>query len=50
VLSVLDDPALAAKLGAAARARAAALPTQDDAVEAALGLYRRLASPVPATS
>jgi glycosyltransferase involved in cell wall biosynthesis len=50
VLSVLDDPALAAKLGAAARARAAALPTQDDAVEAALGLYRRLASPVLATS
>lgn len=50
VLSVLDDPALAAGLGAAARARAAALPTQDDAVEAALGLYRRLVSPVPATS
>jgi glycosyltransferase involved in cell wall biosynthesis len=50
VLSVLDDPTLAAKLGTAARARAAALPTQDDAVEAALALYRRLASPVPATS
>jgi glycosyltransferase involved in cell wall biosynthesis len=50
VLSVLDDPALAARLGAAARARSAALPTQDDAVEAALGLYRRLAGPVPAPS
>lgn len=50
VLSVLDDPALADKLGAAARARAAALPRQDDAVEAALDLYRRLASPAPAPS
>jgi glycosyltransferase involved in cell wall biosynthesis len=50
VLSVLDDPALAARLSAAARARAAALPTQDDAVEAALDLYRRLAGPVPAPS
>jgi glycosyltransferase involved in cell wall biosynthesis len=50
VLSVLDDPALAARLSAAARARAAALPTQDNAVEAALALYRRLAGPVPARS
>jgi glycosyltransferase involved in cell wall biosynthesis len=50
VLSVLDDPPLAARLSAAALARAAALPTQDDAVEAALGLYRRLAGPVPAPS
>jgi glycosyltransferase involved in cell wall biosynthesis len=50
VLSVLDDPVLAARLGAAARARSAALPTQDDAVEAALDLYRRLAGPVPAPS
>ncbi|HEY1319639.1 MAG TPA: glycosyltransferase family 4 protein [Streptosporangiaceae bacterium] len=50
VLSVLDDPARAARLGAAARARSAALPTQDDAVEAALDLYRRLAGPAPATS
>ena len=50
VLSVLDDPALAARLSAAARARAAALPTQDNAVEAALTLYRRLAGPVPARS
>ena len=50
VLSVLDDPALAARLSAATRARAAALPTQDNAVEAALTLYRRLAGPVPARS
>jgi glycosyltransferase involved in cell wall biosynthesis len=50
VLSVLDDPALAARLSAAARARGAALPTQDNAVEAALALYRRLAGPVPARS
>ena len=46
VLAVLDDPALAAKLAAAARGRAVELPTQDDAVEAAVGLYRRLAGPV----
>ena len=45
VLSVLDDPALSCKLGAAARARADALPTPDDAVDAALGLYRRLSPP-----
>jgi glycosyltransferase involved in cell wall biosynthesis len=45
VLAVLDDPALAAKLAAAARDRAAELPTQDDAVDAAIGLYRRLAGP-----
>jgi glycosyltransferase involved in cell wall biosynthesis len=50
VLSVLDDPALATKLSAAARVRAAALPTQDDAVEAALDLYRRLAGPAPTRS
>jgi len=46
VLAVLDEPALAAKLAAAARDRAAELPTQDDAVEAAIGLYRRLAGPM----
>jgi glycosyltransferase involved in cell wall biosynthesis len=50
VLSMLGDPSLAAKLSAAARARAAALPTRDDAVEAALGLYRQLTHRVPATS
>jgi glycosyltransferase involved in cell wall biosynthesis len=46
VLAVLDDPALAARLGAAALDRAAGLPAPDDAVEAAIGLYRRLAGPV----
>ncbi|HUZ37233.1 MAG TPA: glycosyltransferase family 4 protein [Streptosporangiaceae bacterium] len=44
VLSVLGDPALAGRLSAAAAARAAALPTPDDAVEAALALYQQLTS------
>ncbi|WP_409483211.1 glycosyltransferase family 4 protein [Arsenicicoccus dermatophilus] len=39
VRRVLDDPALADDLRARARARAAALPTVDDAVDAALGQY-----------
>jgi glycosyltransferase involved in cell wall biosynthesis len=39
VRSVLTDPALAARLRAAARSRAAALPSQDDAVAAALAAY-----------
>jgi glycosyltransferase involved in cell wall biosynthesis len=43
VLSVLDDPALARTLGAAARARADALPGQAAAVGAAIALYQRLA-------
>ena len=43
VLRVLDDPGLAASLTAAAVARAAALPTEDDAVAAALALYTGLA-------
>ena len=43
VLAVLGDPALAAGLSAAARDRAAALPTPAAAVEAALALYRRIA-------
>jgi glycosyltransferase involved in cell wall biosynthesis len=43
VLSVLDDPALAARLSAAARDRAAALPSQAAAVDAALALYQRIA-------
>ena len=42
VLSVLDDAELAVKLGRAAARRAAALPTETDAIEAALALYRRL--------
>jgi glycosyltransferase involved in cell wall biosynthesis len=43
VLAVLDDPGLAARLGRAARARAAALPGEAAAVDAALALYRRAA-------
>jgi glycosyltransferase involved in cell wall biosynthesis len=43
VLAVLADPALAAALGLAARARAAAFPTEDDALRQALDIYRRLA-------
>ncbi len=42
VLSVLDDAELAAKLATAAARRAAALPTETDAIEAALALYQRL--------
>ena len=44
VQAVLDDPALAARLAAAARARAAALPSPADAVDAALAVYERLAA------
>jgi glycosyltransferase involved in cell wall biosynthesis len=40
--SVLDDPRLAGRLAAAAAARAAALPTPSDAVDAALAVYARL--------
>ena len=43
VLAVLDQPALAARLSAAARDRAASLPTQAAAVDGALALYQRLA-------
>ena len=48
VLAVLDDPGLAARLSEAARARAAALPGEAAAVDAALGLYQRVAG-LPAT-
>lgn len=44
VSRVLDDPALAVRLGAAAAQRAAALPTEDDAVEQLAGLYTELRS------
>ena len=44
VLSVLGDQALARGLGAAALARAAALPSESDAVDAAIAVYRRLAA------
>jgi glycosyltransferase involved in cell wall biosynthesis len=40
VLAVLDDPGRAARLSAAARDRAAALPGPDDAVAAVLATYR----------
>jgi len=42
VLGVLDDPGAAVRLGAAAAARAATLPTEADAIAAALALYERL--------
>ena len=42
VLRVLDDAELAAELAKAAARRAAALPTETDAIEAALALYQRL--------
>ena len=44
VCTVLDDPALAARLGQAARARSATFPTESDAVNAALASYAWLAS------
>ncbi len=50
VLRVLDDPERSAKLSAAALARAAALPDETTAVDAALALYQRTAAkrpPVP---
>jgi glycosyltransferase involved in cell wall biosynthesis len=42
VRSLLDDRALASALGAAAVARARALPSEPDAVDAAVTVYRRL--------
>jgi glycosyltransferase involved in cell wall biosynthesis len=42
ILSVLDDPPRASALGAAAMTRAAALPSESDAVDAALAVYARL--------
>lgn len=44
VTSVLDDPALAARLGEAAAKRAALLPTEDAAIDAALAACQRLAA------
>lgn len=46
VRSVLTDPALAARLAAAARARAAALPTEQDAVAAVLAAYGAFSSEI----
>jgi glycosyltransferase involved in cell wall biosynthesis len=42
VLTILDDPAVAARLGAAATERAHALPAADDAVDSVAALYGRL--------
>ena len=42
VLSVLDSPSAAARLAAAAASRAAELPTEADAIGAALALYGRI--------
>ncbi len=42
ILAVLDDPGLAAGLGAAAGTRALSLPTEADAIASAIGHYQRL--------
>jgi glycosyltransferase involved in cell wall biosynthesis len=42
VTRILDDPEAAARLAAAARARAALLPTETAAVDQALGVYRAM--------
>jgi glycosyltransferase involved in cell wall biosynthesis len=44
VTAVLDDPALAARLGGAARARAASFPAEEDALTAMLARYAHLAA------
>jgi glycosyltransferase involved in cell wall biosynthesis len=44
VTAVLDDPAAAARLGSAARARAATFPAPDDALAEMLSRYARLAA------
>jgi glycosyltransferase involved in cell wall biosynthesis len=44
VTAVLDDPLLAARLRRAARARSAAFPTEKDAIDMAVSMYRRLAA------
>jgi glycosyltransferase involved in cell wall biosynthesis len=49
ILSVLDDPGLAARLSEAAIKQARTLPSEEDAVDAALAAYRRLASGRPGT-
>ncbi len=45
VIRLLDDPGAAARLAAAARARAALLPTETAALDQALRLYRRIQKP-----
>jgi len=48
VAAVLDDVSLAERLGAAGRLRSATLPSQQDAVRAALAIYARLTGGQPA--
>jgi glycosyltransferase involved in cell wall biosynthesis len=43
VTAILEDASLSSRLGAAARQRSATLPSQQDAIRAALALYDRLA-------
>jgi glycosyltransferase involved in cell wall biosynthesis len=45
VSRVLDDPALAVRLAAAAARQASSLPSESDAVDQLAGIYLRLASP-----
>ncbi|MEU9871710.1 glycosyltransferase family 4 protein [Actinomadura sp. NPDC048021] len=45
VSRVLDDPALAARLGSAAARRSALMPGEDDAVDQLAGLYLELTGP-----
>ncbi|WP_225994145.1 glycosyltransferase family 4 protein [Actinomadura rudentiformis] len=47
VSRILDDPALAVRLGAAAAQRATALPTEADAVDQLTGLYLELHAKAP---
>jgi len=44
VTALLDDPAKAAQLGRAARARAATFPSSDDALAGMISRYARLAA------
>ena len=48
VTAVLDDPALASKLGAAAQQRSVTFPSQQDTIRAALDRYARLTRRQPA--
>jgi glycosyltransferase involved in cell wall biosynthesis len=48
VVAVLDDPALASRLGAVAQQRSVRFPSQQDAIRAALAIYARLTRRQPA--
>lgn len=43
VITVLDDPALSARLSKAASARSASFPAKEDAIKSAVSIYARLA-------